>query len=104
MKRATPRAGGLFQSDAALAASEYAIILALIVGVLLGAVLLMGGRAESMFASLSAEVSGVFGESGSVGPNLILGGTDRIQDRIGANETIESRHAILQEPSVRKQR
>lgn len=103
MKRAIPRAGGIFQCDAALTAAEYAIILALIVGALLGTVLIMGGRVELMFASLSSEVSGVFGESGSVGANLIPSGTDRIEGRIGANQDSESRHAILQNRSAWKQ-
>ena len=61
MKRASPRGGRFIDSDAAMTATEYAIVLTLIVLTAVGAGLLLGGKTEWMMGSLGSELSGVVG-------------------------------------------
>ena len=89
MKRARTRGGRFLNSDAALTATEYAIVLTLIVLTAIGAGLLVGGKTEWMMGSLGSELSGVVGSHDGGSSSYTIANGQRLADRIRTDETEE---------------
>ena len=87
MKRARSRGGRFFNSDAALTATEYAIVLTLIVLTAVGAGMLLGGKTEWMMGSLGSELSGVVGSHDGGSSSFTIATGQRPGDIIGTDET-----------------
>jgi len=101
MKRAKPRGGRFFNSDAAATASEYAIVLTLIILTALGAIRLLGSKAEWMMGSLGSELGGVVGlNDGGRSTRTISSGLQHT-DRFETDESEESGFTLWNNPFAR---
>ena len=98
MKRAKPRGGRFFNSDAAATASEYAIVLTLIILTALGAILLLGSKAERMMGSLGSELGGVVGLNDGGSSRYTISNVPRTADIIGTNETKDKGLTLWKNP------